>query len=199
MVSIISVERRIPHIPVKVLVTVLTYPCPSLKYVETVCTAGVTEDGRWVRMYPLRLRMLDNDIHKWHWYEFDLEQRPADKDVRIESYYCLHVPHQSSGFIGTEDKWRERRRYCVNAVTVFTSFARWEAAIEYKKGLRILSLGTFKPAAITNLKAEHADISKLEEKKEILGNMHTQMGLFDEENRNQYWKNGGKHSIPLLL
>lgn len=32
--------------PVKVLVTVLTYPCPSLKYVETVCTAGVTEDGR---------------------------------------------------------------------------------------------------------------------------------------------------------
>ena len=92
MVSIISVERRIPHIPVKVLVTVLTYPCPSLKYVETVCTAGVTEDGRWVRMYPLRLRMLDNDIHKWHWHEFDLEQRPADKDVRIESYYCLHIP-----------------------------------------------------------------------------------------------------------
>ena len=120
--------------PVEVLVTVLTYPCPSLKYVETVCTAGVTEDGRWVRMYPLRLRMSDNDIHKWHWYEFDLEQRPADKDVRMESYYCLHIPHQSSGFIGTEDKWRERRRYCVNAVTVFTSFARWEAAIEYKKG-----------------------------------------------------------------
>ena len=97
-------------------------------------------------------------------------------------------PHQSSGFIGTEDKWRERRRYCVNAVTVFTSFARWEAAIEYKKGVRPLSLGTFKPVAITNLKAEHAD-----------GNMHTQMGLFDEENRNQYWENGGKHSIPLLL
>ena len=82
----------------------------------------------------------------------------------------------------------------MNAVTVFTSFARWEAAIEYKKGVRPLSLGTFKPVAITNLKAEHADISKLEE-----GNMHTQMGLFDEENRNQYWENGGKHSIPLLL
>ena len=87
----------------------------------------------------------------------------------------------------------------MNAVTVFTSFARWEAAIEYKKGVRPLSLGTFKPVAITNLKAGHADISKLEEKKEILGNMHTQMGLFDEENRNQYWENGGKHSIPLLL
>lgn len=178
--------------PVKVLVTVLTYPCPSLKYVETVCTAGVTEDGRWVWMYPLRLRMLDNDIHKWHWYEFDLEQRPADKDVRMESYYCLHVPHQSSGFIGTEDKWRERRRSCVD---VFTSFARWGSAIEYKKGLRILSLGTFKPVAITNLKAEHVDISKLEEKKkEILENMHTQMVLFDAEDRNLYWKMA--ESIP---
>ena len=61
--------------------------------------------------------------------------------------------------------------------------------------MRPLSLGTFKPAAITNLKAEHADISKLEEKKkEILGNMHTQMGLFDEEDRNLYWKMA--ESIP---
>lgn len=34
----------------KVLVTVMTYPLPSRGYQELVCTAGVTEDGEWVRL-----------------------------------------------------------------------------------------------------------------------------------------------------
>lgn len=42
----------------RVLVTVLTYPTPSDKYIETVCTAGITEDYQWIRIYPLRLRLL---------------------------------------------------------------------------------------------------------------------------------------------
>ncbi len=37
----------------RVLITVKTYPTLSGKYGETVCTAGVRQDGTWVRMYPV--------------------------------------------------------------------------------------------------------------------------------------------------
>ena len=40
----------------RLLVTVKTYPTLSTKYGETVCTAGVREDGSWVRLYPVPFR-----------------------------------------------------------------------------------------------------------------------------------------------
>lgn len=42
----------------KVLITVKTYPIPSAKYDELVCTAGVREDGSFVRLYPINFRDL---------------------------------------------------------------------------------------------------------------------------------------------
>lgn len=40
----------------KVLITVKTYPVPSTKYDELVCTAGVTEPGDFIRLYPINFR-----------------------------------------------------------------------------------------------------------------------------------------------
>lgn len=42
-----------PTVRQKVLMTVLTYPHPSEKYNELICTAGITQDGRWIRLYPI--------------------------------------------------------------------------------------------------------------------------------------------------
>ena len=42
--------------PTKVLITVMTYPHPSRGYRELVCTAGITEAGDWVRLYPVDYR-----------------------------------------------------------------------------------------------------------------------------------------------
>jgi hypothetical protein len=39
----------------KVLITVTTIPLPSRSYDELVCTAGVLEDGTWIRIYPMPL------------------------------------------------------------------------------------------------------------------------------------------------
>jgi len=49
----------------KILVTVKTYPTLSRKYGETVCTAGVREDGSWVRIYPVPFRRL-NESEQYH-------------------------------------------------------------------------------------------------------------------------------------
>jgi len=42
----------------KVFITVKTYPTLSTKYDELVCTAGILDDGSWVRIYPLPFRKL---------------------------------------------------------------------------------------------------------------------------------------------
>jgi hypothetical protein len=43
----------------RVLIAIKTYPTLSRKYGETVCTAGVREDGTWIRIYPVPFRRLD--------------------------------------------------------------------------------------------------------------------------------------------
>lgn len=45
----------------RILITVRTYPTLSNKYVETVCTGGITNRGEWRRLYPVPLRYLQDD------------------------------------------------------------------------------------------------------------------------------------------
>ena len=40
----------------RVLITVMTYPHPSRSRNELVCTAGITDAGDWVRLYPIDYR-----------------------------------------------------------------------------------------------------------------------------------------------
>lgn len=73
--------------PTRVLITVMTYPHPSRGYQELVCTAGVTEQGEWVRLYPIdyRYRPLHQRFHKYQWVEVVLDPRGAGHDGRKES------------------------------------------------------------------------------------------------------------------
>jgi len=71
----------------RVLITVMTYPHPSETYLELVCTAGVTESGEWVRLYPIdyRYRPRRQQFHKYQWIEVDLLTPEPGKDNRKES------------------------------------------------------------------------------------------------------------------
>ena len=57
----------------RVLVTVKTYPCLSQKYDELVCTAGLREDGSWIRIYPVPFRKLNpySQYKKYDWIEVE--------------------------------------------------------------------------------------------------------------------------------
>lgn len=80
----------------RVLVSVMTYPTLSGKHIETVCTAGFREDGTWIRIFPVPLRLLptvdDNKLpySKWQWIEVDLKQNPSHDD-RPESYHINDI------------------------------------------------------------------------------------------------------------
>lgn len=70
----------------RIRILVKAYPQPSRKYEETVCCAGVTEDGQdLLRLYPIRYRRL-NEVDQFD--RFDLVEmfvwEPAD-DFRPES------------------------------------------------------------------------------------------------------------------
>jgi hypothetical protein len=68
----------------RVVVLVKAIPNPSQKYGETVCCAGVTVEGTWKRLYPIRFRHLrDNKFKRWDWVKFEYGSPKADK--RLES------------------------------------------------------------------------------------------------------------------
>lgn len=60
-----------PFTKTKVLVTVMTYPHPSESHQELVCTAGITEDSQWVRLYPIdyRYQPTQRQFRKYQWIE----------------------------------------------------------------------------------------------------------------------------------
>lgn len=57
----------------RALVLVKAYPQPSQKYEETVCCAGITAQGEFVRIYPVRYRRLPpaKRFERWDIIEFE--------------------------------------------------------------------------------------------------------------------------------
>jgi len=96
----------------RLLITVMTYPHPSTKYDELICTAGITENLEWVRLYPVnyRYRPVEQQFRKYQWIDVNLEPGGASNDNRKES----RKPDLSSislvgKRLGTDNDWRERR------------------------------------------------------------------------------------------
>ncbi|MDT8389819.1 MAG: hypothetical protein RRC34_04845 [Lentisphaeria bacterium] len=98
----------------RILITVITYPVPSAKYNELVCTAGLTEAGEWVRIYPIPYRHLpyNKHYHKFQWIEIELDRDGRANDKRRESWGLrIDTLRVLGDPIGTKDNWRERRHY----------------------------------------------------------------------------------------
>jgi len=130
----------------RVLITVKTYPVLSKQYTELVCTAGFTEDGAFIRLYPVPFRKLDYDkrYKKYEWIELDLERNTSD--FRPESYRPLDIDA-----IKVVDKiepdggsWERRREYVMRKV-----YRNLDQLIAEAKNKEIrTSLAVFKPAKI---------------------------------------------------
>jgi len=70
----------------RVLVTVKTYPTPASKGAEVSCTAGITDDGKWIRLFPIPFRFMggDKQFSKYQWIE--VAAKKSSSDPRKESY-----------------------------------------------------------------------------------------------------------------
>ncbi len=90
----------------QVTILVKALPQPSKKYGETVCCAGVTPEGNWKRLYPIRFRHLQGDQSFKRWDIVDFKYRRPIQDRRDES---CHV-YEDSIFVIGETPDREKSR-----------------------------------------------------------------------------------------
>jgi hypothetical protein len=78
------------HERLRVRILVKAFPQHSDKYQETVCCAGITEDDRLIRLYPITYRRLPKE-HQFD--RFDLIEAlttKANSDARPESFRVDH-------------------------------------------------------------------------------------------------------------
>jgi len=165
----------------KVLVVAKTYPLPSKTHDELVCTAGLREDGSWVRIYPVPFRKLDYDkqYKKFQWIEVDIVRNYSDsrpESHKIKNYSTIKVvgeiPKDKDG------SWYQRRRILLNDVYTNKETLVNNAYEPDKK----TSLAVFKPIKITNFiikKEEDRDWDK--EKLEYIKARAQQIDLFAGE------------------
>ena len=138
----------------KILITVKTYPVLSNKYQELVCTAGLLEDGSWIRMYPVPFRKMDveKQYKKFDWTLADVEK--SQKDARPESYKLTDLKTLNIEKEIPTDKsrvWDERRKLVLK--NVYTSK---KAIIEGAHENRF-SLAVFKPKKFIGFEYEEED------------------------------------------
>ncbi len=67
------------------IVLVKAWPQASQKYGETVCCAGVTTDGQWRRLYPIRYRYLSGEAKFDRWDVIAYRPETPRDDTRAES------------------------------------------------------------------------------------------------------------------
>jgi hypothetical protein len=135
----------------RILITVKTYPTLSRKYGETVCTAGIREDGSWVRIYPVPFRRLNDKekYKKFDWIECRLLRNTADP--RPETFRPVDESEfQATSHVDVLDNWRERRTLILKNSRIYTSM---QELIDRAKA-NLSSLATFKPTRILDFVCE---------------------------------------------
>lgn len=101
----------------RVLVTVKAYPERSQKHGFVVCTAGLTEDGEWIRLYPIPYRFYSgrDKVKKYDWIEVECK-KTKEKLNRKESYRIRADSMQivdrslSEGRVKGRVNWAERNK-----------------------------------------------------------------------------------------
>lgn len=91
----------------RAIILVKAFPQPSQRYEETVCCAGITPEGAFVRLYPIRYRHLrkEQQFDRWDVIEYQAT-RPHD-DWRPES---RHVDEESIRIVQQRGQFNDEQR-----------------------------------------------------------------------------------------
>ena len=142
-------ERR------RALIVVKTYPTPARRGVEVSCTAAITEDRNWLRLFPIPYRFLaDNQkFRKYQWVEADMQRsddsRPESHRVDVDSLEIVSNP------IPTSDRWRQRKEF------LFPLKAHCLCCLQkQQRADGAPTLGFFKPGEMTGFSIERDDEPK---------------------------------------
>lgn len=97
----------------RIYIVAKTYPTISKENAELVCTAGILEDGSWIRLYPIPFNKLEFEqkYKKYTWIEVEAVRNT--NDFRPETYrpniFTLSIETGSK-----KPDWEMRRRIIFN-------------------------------------------------------------------------------------
>jgi len=132
----------------RVFITVKIYPGLSSRDEETVYSAGLLEDGTWIRIAPLRFerRSYDRQYRKYEWIEMDLVRRRADKRRETHHPRRRGTPVRVLERVRHQNNWDLRKKIALQKV--YVGMNRLLADAHNKS--KVVSLATFKPARLLN-------------------------------------------------
>ncbi|MDD2629580.1 MAG: hypothetical protein PHV61_05350 [Limnochordia bacterium] len=158
----------------RIYIVVKTYPTISKKYTELVCTAGVLEDGSWLRLYPIPFRKLDLDqkYPKYTWVQVEVERNTSD--FRPETYRPYNLSEMVVEQKPNKVDWDERRRIIFKNKKIYTNL---QELIDKAKSDGT-SLAVFKPTEILDFVIEPTERDWNPETLECLQILSRQMNLF---------------------
>jgi hypothetical protein len=161
----------------RILILCKTYPSPSGKHVETSCVAGMEQDGRLIRLFPVPFRLVSDDrqFKKWQWITARIDKasndhRPESHKVFVDTIQCEGDP------LPTKQGWRARRAQLAN-MPIFGDFTTLDQA-RLSGGA---TLGLLRPSRVIGLDITPSDKPDwTQEEKDKLIQYERQSGLFDD-------------------
>jgi hypothetical protein len=133
------------------------YLCATCqKQIEVSCTAGITDDGKWIRLYPIPYRWLDNDKRFRKYQCIEAKIIKSQSDIRPESYKVdINSINILSEPISTSNNWKDRK------ASIFPLMAH---SLCFLQGERDRTgeptLGFFKPKRLNKLLIKPAETPK---------------------------------------
>lgn len=137
----------------KALIVVRTYPVPDALGIESSCTAAITDNREWLRLFPVPWRLLGKDqrFNKYEWVQVAVTK--ASEDSRIESYRLRPDGIEIlSDPLSTASAWKARKEivypmmsHCLCCLT------------KQRDAQQRPTLGIFKPANIERLRIAPAE------------------------------------------
>lgn len=157
----------------RILITCKTYPQPSLSHREVVCTAGVTEDGQFIRLYPLNFRdqPATKKFPKYSWISLEVER--YNKDHRPETYKPNPDTIKILERLNTSRNWAARKEIIQQIDTSHTMCSLQEVPQNKK------SLGLIKVGNVSDLMIEPTERTWSPEHEALLRQEH----LFDKDRK----------------
>lgn len=91
----------------RALVVARTYPVPEESGIESSCTAAITAEGEWLRVFPVPWRLLPKKqrFRKYDWVDLDLVK--AENDTRPESHHLR--PSSELSIVSSESECQRRK------------------------------------------------------------------------------------------
>lgn len=86
------------------IILVKAFPQVGAKHGETVCVAGITRSGQWLRLFPVPFRKLDDSQQFGRWDIVRFDWKPPAHDKRSESRHVILSSLEKTGQIPKKDR-----------------------------------------------------------------------------------------------